>query len=182
MYIHREHSGSLKVELTAQELQQFHLTYEQLNYEDKRTKAMLKNILDGAAQITGFENGSGKLLIEVFPAPQNGCTVYFTRLAGAAKRYRQKMPKIYTFESCEALMSAIETLPAPSGNTPSELYELEGRYILILHETAKTRLLEYATASNGTRFNLAYIREHGRLLASPHAVVTMHKASHPSSS
>lgn len=176
MQIHHEQPESLKVELTAAELMRFGLTYELLNYEEKRTKAMLDAVLKGGCAVTGFAGQKNKLLIEVFPAPKKGCVIYFTALSDQPGEEHRPAPHVYTFESSEAMISAIQSLPTDAAPAKSELYEMDGRYLLILHGDGPLSLLEYGAALPADRLNVAAIREHGRLLASPDAVQSIQKA------
>lgn len=171
MNIQKEASGSLKVELSVSELHHFHLTYEQLDYQDKKTKAMLKAILESAGRMTGFDSCQGKMLVEVFPAPGKGCIIYFTKQEQKGKRYRRKLPAVYSFDTAEAMLCGMECL-AETPDIQSELYRLNNRYLLILHEKS-TSLVEYGNLQPAGRLQLAYIREHGQLLAAPRAVATV---------
>lgn len=156
------------VELTEGELKGFHLTYEQLDYQNSRTRLLLKTLLNHAGGITGFYKHTQKLLVEVYPAPQKGCVIYFTKLESRGKRYRQKHPQVFSFDSCEQLLQGAELLG--QNPPPSEAYRLQERYILILQDTPLHGLREFGTPLPATRHLLAQIREHGQLLARPHAV------------
>lgn len=160
MNIGREADGSLRVELTASELANFELCYERLNYQDEKTRRLLKTVLKNAGAMTGFTQGDRRLLIEVFPTPQKGCTVYFTPFGNRPKRYRQILPRIYRFDSCENLLAALERL----SNIDHELYQLKEQYWLIVQEKTPCRLKEYGDPLPPCRLRLAYIREHGRRL------------------
>ena len=60
------------------------MTYEQLDYANEPTRRMMEALLRSAGGVTGFDGGKGRLLIEVFPAPEEGCVIYFTRLGEEA--------------------------------------------------------------------------------------------------
>jgi negative regulator of genetic competence, sporulation and motility len=172
MNIQKEPSGSLRIDLTANELQNFQLTYQLLDYNTPKTRQFFHRLLENAGNITDFPKGNGKLLIEVFPAPKQGCTVYFTRLLKKQKRYKRKPPAIYIFPDSESLLTAVEHLQ----NTPkvkSELYRIEQKYYLILQEQSPGILTEYGERLTFSRPTLSHIREHGNLLASPLAVQTI---------
>ncbi len=171
MNIQKESSNSLRVELSAQELMEFDLSYEQLNYREKKTKNLFRKILEGAEKITGFSYTRSKLLIEVFPAPQRGCTVFFTRLS-SGKRYRQLAPQVFAFPSSESMLSGLETLKA-TPHVKSELYYWNHRYLLILKEPVPHALSEYGDPLPAGRLTLSCIREHGQMLAAPYAVHTV---------
>ena len=160
MNIQKETDGSLRVELSANELARFDLTYERLNYENDRTRQLLKTVLEGAGAMTGFCHDRHRLLIQVFPAPASGCTVYFTPFGQKQKRYRQKSPCVYSIGSADALLSAWERL----NDTAAQVYRLNGQYIVISSCRQTDWLLEYGDRLPAGRLNLAYIREHGERL------------------
>lgn len=156
------------VELTAPELQEFHLTYHQLNLQNAKTKYLLQSLICNAGKMVGFRKGEGKLLIEVYPAPRQGCTIYFTNLPYYGRRYRRTSPYIFRFETCEDLLRGA----ACFGNRhpQSEAYRYGTRYILILHTAPTHGLKEFATALPYSKLLVAHIREHGQLLCKPNAV------------
>jgi len=175
MQIQKTAADSLRVELTAGELQEFQLNYQLLNYREEKTQRLIKHILLHAADLTGFSRQNCRLLIEVFPAAEQGCTMYFTRLEQKKKRYRRSSPHIYRFSDVEHLFLAVEQLHAhPSAK--SELYLLQNRHILILHHPVKLPLAEYGESIPAKKTTLAYIREHGKLLCAPFAVKTLLQA------
>ncbi len=165
MQIQMESTDALRVELTARELARFGLTYERLDYADRRTREMLRTLLRGAARVTGFARRPGRLMIEVFPAPGRGCLIYFTQPAPGEGA---EPPGVYAFASSEALLAAVATLPPDA--PPSELYERDGQYYLVLAARPGGALLEYGSALPADPARLAALREHGRLLAAPNAV------------
>ncbi len=167
MRIEKEPSGSLKVELTSGELHQFHLTYNQLDYKEKRTRELLKHLVQHAGAMTGF-SPLGKLMIEVFPAPGSGCVIYFTSLAEKNKRYRKNPPRAYRFANCGDLYAGVEALGKAVGK--SDLYRMDEEYVLVLHSPQADWLKEFAQPFPLCSQTLAHLREHGRLLAASNAV------------
>ncbi|MBR6549438.1 MAG: adaptor protein MecA [Clostridia bacterium] len=176
MQIQKEAPDSLRVELTAEELQSFGLTYQLLHYQDAKSKELLTTVLKNAAALTEFSHQNCRLLIEVFPAPLQGCTLYFTRLEQKTKRYQALPPHVYRFADAEHMFMAIEQL---NKSIKSELYSLQDRYILVLHHPPKHSLLEYGEQLVAGKTSLAYIREHGKLLSAPFAVSAVLRALNP---
>lgn len=146
---------------------------------------MMAALLRSAREVLGFDPGAGRLLIEVFPAPGEGCTVFFTKLSESGEppqRFRLrhavgKRPTVFCFDDSGSLLDAIHCL-STSRQIPGEssLYALAGGYRLILflkeEQQRSTRLLlqEYGREMPAGRTDLAYLREHGTLLCGFHAV------------
>lgn len=156
------------VELTATELQQYHLTYSQLHLQNKKTKSLLQSLLCNAGKMVGFCKGEGKLLIEVYPAPAQGCTIYFTNLPFGGKRYRKISPYVFRFETCEDLLQGVACFR--EHHPQSEAYRYGEHYLLILHSAPVHGLKEFAKPLPSSKPFLAHIREHGQLLCKPNAV------------
>lgn len=187
MNILLEQEGRLKIALSREDLQRFDMTYEQLDYANESTRRMIETLLRSATDVTGFDGGKGRLLIEVFPAPGEGCVMYFTRLSEAAEntgaqRFRlrhgaKRQPAVFRFADSGSLLDAIGSLHG-AGETPtdSSLYTLAGDYRLILflkeeqQRSARLLLQEYGREMQVTRAAMAYIREHGTLLCGSNAV------------
>ena len=187
MNILLEQEGRLKITLNREDLLRFDMTYEQLDYANEPTRRMMEALLRSAGGVTGFDGGKGRLLIEVFPAPEEGCVIYFTRLGEEAggpsyQRFRLRhvaktLPTVFRFADSGSLLDAIGSL-LDAGKAPaaSSLYSLAGDYRLILfpkeEQQRSTRLLlqEYGREMPVTRTAMAYIREHGTLLCEANAV------------
>ncbi len=177
MTLERQPDDSLRVELSAAELQHFELTYATVQYENRQTRRMLRAVLQNAGSLTGFSGRAGPLTIEVFPAPKGGCVLFFSHRPAEKKRGRGRPSRLYGFAGSEALMAAMESLPPGGRGVASELYEHEGRYYLVAQQPLP--LLEYAAPMAATRLTLARLREYGRLLAAPNAVEALCRAMNP---
>ncbi len=177
MHIQKEADNSFMVELTATELQQFQLTYNQLNLRNTKTKCLLHSLVYGAGKMVGFHPQQGKLLIEVYPAPKQGCTIYFTNLQPLGKRYRKATPYIFQFNTCEDLLQGAACFG--ENHPKSEAYRYHDHYLLILHSTPAHGLKEFAKILPCSKPFLAHIREHGQLLCKPNAVERLQGSPSP---
>lgn len=164
MNIQREADGSLRVELSAGELETFDLNYARLSYQDKNTRQLLHHLFQGASRLTGLDSSPKRMLIEVFPAPRQGCTLYFTPLEKRGKRYRQTAPCVYAFADCDTLLEALNHLNTQP-DVQGEVYRLADSFRLIVTHSKGLRLSEYGDRLPATRTHLAYIREHGQRLS-----------------
>ena len=168
LHIHKEAVDRFVVELTAKELQEFQLTYCQLHYNNTKTKELLQALIRNAGTMVGFPSHPKKLLIEVYPAPKQGCIIYFTNLSNGGKRYHKINPHIFRFATCEDLLHGVHLFQEQKPK--SEAYRYGDQYILILHAAPIHGLTEFAQRLPSSKFLLAHIREHGQLLCKPNAV------------
>ena len=124
-----EEENRLKITLDSADLTRFGLTYDTIDYEDQKTKDMLNDLLMGAEKMVGFSLNKQKLIIEVFPAPEDGCIIYFTLTESTdVKRVRLKnnrgKPKVFEFSSSENMLCALNKLSKSKLIfKKSELYE-----------------------------------------------------------
>ena len=180
-----EEENRLKITLDSADLTRFGLTYDTIDYEDQKTKDMLNDLLMGAEKMVGFSLNKQKLIIEVFPAPEDGCIIYFTLTESTdVKRVRLKnnrgKPKVFEFSSSENMLCALNKLSKSNLIfKKSELYELNGKYRLVVWERgnlAGSILREYGEEINIPCLAAAFVSEHGKLLSSPDAVGTVSAA------
>ena len=72
--------GRLRVALSGEDLLRLHISYDQLDYRNLKSKQLLWRLLRDAGPITGFTpQPGGRLLIEVYP-DGSGCVIYFTTI------------------------------------------------------------------------------------------------------
>ena len=67
MTIHLEEPWRLRVTLSAKELLDYQLTFDDLDYNCPETRKVLGLLIQAAAEETNFKIDPGRLLIEVFP-------------------------------------------------------------------------------------------------------------------
>lgn len=184
MYVNEE-ENRLKITLGKQDLSRFDLTYDTIDYDDQKTKNMLNDLILGAEKMVGFSLNKRRLEIDVFPAPDGGCIIYFTLTEPSeTKRLRLKnnraKPKVFEFSSSENMLCALAKLARSNINfKKSELYEINGKYRLVVWErgnSAGSILREYGEEINSPCLAAAFVSEHGKLLSSPDAVGTVSAA------
>ena len=92
----------IRITLTEQDLEEYRLTYQQMDYNDPKTRSILQTLLVLAEEKTDFScPDHSRLLIELFPAPGSGCTVSFTLLSIPEKTRCW----VYGFSNLEILAS-----------------------------------------------------------------------------
>ena len=165
-------NGCLKILLTEEDLRDFHLTFEDLDYNNDSTRSALQQLLETARRETGFD-ASGNLIIEALPA-DGGCLLLLTP-AGGKRHVRMKRvvgPYIFELDDVDTVLHLAKSV---GGNTPpmfgSSLYRFNKRYRLVLSPGAPLSremgnlLCEFAHPAGEGDAAAAYTAEHGESIA-----------------
>lgn len=176
--------NKIVVELTAQDMAELHITYEEMDYGNVETRRVIWTILDRVRTVLQRDiDPSGKLMIESIPTRDGGCVLFFTVPKEDAEPFlrqpvrlcRQPSTLLCTVDTPEDLFRLARHLrqvlkPLP----PSSLYLWEKRYVLLLQGTStpvcRTILAEYGTVCADNALASAVLREHGKLLAERDAI------------
>ncbi len=70
----------LKVMLSSEDLREFDLTTEALDYSNTETKRMFWEVLGRAKQTVGFDTDGHRVLVQLYPSRDGGCEMFITRL------------------------------------------------------------------------------------------------------
>ena len=70
----------LKVMLGEEDLKQFEIKAEQLDYSNTETKRMFWDILNRAKHQTGFDTDGQRVLVQLYPSKQGGCEMFVTKI------------------------------------------------------------------------------------------------------
>ena len=168
-------TGSLRLEMSQDEMQRHGVSYAELDRDSDKSKSFLSRIYSLGRCAAGFSAVGDRLMIEVFPAPDGGCIIYFTpegaiRQEETSKlrlRKSKKPRKIYLFDRLSPLLDAIKTLGTQGGTDrqPPALFEKDGRYYLAAEPAQDTEriLSEYGGMRLKTREET--LTEHARLIS-----------------
>ncbi len=170
MLVDLKRGKQLKITLSAVEICDYFGSFEEMRYDNEKTKAALGNILLRATDSTGFVLSGKRLFIKVFPTAAGGCTIYFT-VAGDKKRYRRIIRSyIYEFENCENMLLVCEQIKLLSRqNTEISIYSNGDLYRIIISENVVCRALlalgpEYADRVLTDSYETEKTKEHWRAL------------------
>ena len=72
-------SSKLKIMLSEDDMQKYSLDAD-IDYADSKTRKAFRSILEEAKQKTGFDAGSEKIFIQLYPSKKGGCEVYITKI------------------------------------------------------------------------------------------------------
>ncbi len=166
----------LRVEISCEELSEYHLTYAQLDYSNQPTKKAITDILMKASAAAGFPLRGGKMLIEVFPVRGGGCSIIFTRLPSAPRRFTPvpgKSTASFTFDALEDVLSAARRIDRLSLRS-SRLYQCGARFTLTVSAPRKRDL--WVLGEFGNRLentDAARMEEHGQYLTDGSGILNL---------
>ena len=72
--------SKLKIMLEKEDMKRYGLFGSELNYDDPPTRKKLLSILDKAKEECGFDTGSEKLLVQLYPSKDGGSEMFVTKL------------------------------------------------------------------------------------------------------
>ncbi len=72
--------NKLKVMLCQEDLKQFELKADQLDYSNTDTKRMFWDVLSKAKHQTGFDTDGQRVLVQLYPSKEGGCEMFVTKI------------------------------------------------------------------------------------------------------
>ena len=180
----------IKIMLTSDDVKNFGLNIDNVDYSDKATRSKVWEILDYVKANHNFNHGGDKLLIQFYPSRDGGAELFVTKISKLPTGSERAISKtgnvtmlnskktIYNFKEFEDLIRAVKILKSTKCIRESELFfdEAEG-YYLELTERGSSRLgliCEFAFllefAKNTPIEKYPYILEHCKKLTNGKAV------------
>ena len=180
MKIEQLNEQTIRILLSAADMEQMDLTYEELDYSNTATQRAVARILQRIRAQEGLLLDRRRLLIEAFPENGGGCVLYLNLLEDPAGQERHSFdtPLVFGFDGLEELVAACGRLLDGSSHliTNSELFLSGKSYRLLLYtycrmERRIIRLVrEYGAYLGKGPVLCAFVKEHGKPLLSEHAV------------
>lgn len=181
MQISSPAENRIVVELSAKDMQELDITYEDMDYSAIETRRVIWTVLDAAGKFLGRElDPSRKMIIEAMPLGSGGCVLCFTMLETAIRAKRPMLIKqaanlICDFDSLDGLYNAVKDCSITGECTKSALYEYGGRYRLIISSPYDMRLLEkhfceFAVCRKCENLEADFTREHWNPIAERNAL------------
>lgn len=182
MKIQANGEEKISVTLSKNDMTDFDITYDELDYSNIETRRVIWTILDEAKKVLGKSvNIDNRLLIQVSPADDGGCFLEFTQLPEPCDTARKRLimkkdsePVLFTAFDGNAFMDSLELLHSFESlikNTDLILYE--GSYCAVIYpkptatEGLVFSLCEFGEACVSSKKELAEIYEYGNLLLPP---------------
>ncbi len=131
--------SKLKIMLTRQDIEEWNISVEELDYGNPGAKAVFEEILGYAREELSFDTSGHKVLLQLYPSKDGGCELFITRLGesterGALKPARAKQrQKAYSFQKLSHLLAVCKRLSL-NGFTgeSSAWFDSEGKWFLLL--------------------------------------------------
>ncbi len=178
--------NKLKVMMTFEDMTEFDLRAEDLDYANTETKRMLWDLLDYAKRHVGFNTDGHRVLVQLYPSKEGGCELFITKIAPLTPidrdetlskdtspllHYKPSHKKsteksrvgVFSFDRLESLLSVCRRLRGIGYADKSEAHVSdEGRYYLFLDGLDATGYLsldEFSFVTEyGTKENTEAVR------------------------
>ncbi|MBP3436533.1 MAG: adaptor protein MecA [Clostridia bacterium] len=189
MEIIRINDNKLKVILTEQDMTDYALSTEELNYDNTETRRALWEILDEAKQKTGFNAAAERIFVQAYPDKKGGCEIYVTKFGEGERSVKREEGKrilrgrvsIFAFEDFNMLCEVCAKIHKRGGVYESAVFFHSPLYYLFIKEPLSTAIFSQSKLSPlsfveeytpRAKSNLlgAYIREHGECILPKNAI------------
>ncbi len=158
----------LLVELTSDEMEKFHITYDSLNDNSEKTQVAIKSLLQ-RIDINDRTQKGEKVVVEALPTEDGGCFFIFTFTKAVKKRYRVKKNDaslIFKASSLDNLLDFISNTKNTSNSSQKcKAYEMENSfYLFIPKKSDRLNAIadEFGTISNEISYER--LNEYGKSL------------------
>lgn len=125
------------VELSYEEMKKYHITYQNLDGDNKYTQNAVKNILEIVKAGDKF-NTSDKITVEVLPVNDGGCFFIFTFSAKKKTRYKMKKANDFLFFKADTLDNLLDFVSALKSahrkNLKYNIYKIENSFYMQIPE------------------------------------------------
>ena len=133
----------LKVMLEHNDLEEWDISVEALDYSNPEAKLVFEEILHYARENFGFDTSGHKVLLQIFPSRDGGCEVFITKLSGLspAEEYPQasrehKESVAFSFDRLSYLLAVCKRLAEKGYGGESEAWADDyGKWYLILSQS-----------------------------------------------
>lgn len=106
--------GKMKIMLEAQDLEEWDIQIDELDYSNPYAKAIFEEILAYAKEHFGFETTGYRVLLQLYPSKDGGCELFITRLGESIGNQDQiranTEQRAYSFEKLSYLISVCRRL------------------------------------------------------------------------
>ncbi|MBO5416377.1 MAG: adaptor protein MecA [Clostridia bacterium] len=158
--------SKIKVMLTEEDLREFEIEADELDYANTDTKRMFWDILSRAKHITGFDTDGQKVLVQIYPSRHGGCEMFVTKIGslcpseegchiqgkpnpiisekftvksrGRSAAREKKRVCVFAFETLEQMLSVCRRLFSLGYSEESSAYIGENRRCYLLLEGIDT--------------------------------------------
>lgn len=162
----------LIVELSAEEMVQYDITYDTLDQKNAHTKSFIKKILSHACLLHGNTlSNCRKITIEALPVGDGGCFFILTFAASPKGRYRVKRHGENVTLEAKSMDDLLDFISAAkkkqSKQYECEIYRYNGKYFLTVPDCPKVFspiMREFGIVLPDIHEKFSVFREHGSLM------------------
>lgn len=153
------------IELSQEEMKKYHITYENIENDEKTARTAIKNILSRTDAAERLEKGDN-VTVEALPVPNGGCFFILT-FTEKKTRYRVKKDAFYVFETekLDNLLDFVSVMRKTNEKSSKcRAYKMDDRYFLSIPNglTKSIRLMsEFGKRSSVDTYRLS---EYGKLI------------------
>ncbi len=152
------------VELSGDEMEKLHITYESLNDSSEKTQIALKSLLHKIDAEKRLSKGE-KVVVEAMPMENGGCFFIFTFTYIKKKRYKVKKNDVSLIFQTDNLNNLLDFVSVAKKNTniqqTCEAYKLKNSYYLFIpieNENLNHLVCEYGESLKN--FSHEWLKEH----------------------
>lgn len=178
----------IKITLSFKDMKNYNLTYEKINYNDKKTRQLIVNLLYKIKKTTKIDISKSQMFIEAFPAEENGCILYLNiinqKTINNINSSNINRPLIVKFKQIQDFKNMCKTLTKKNYLNKilkNTLLQINNYAILIIYSCNEqlTKILpiffEYGTIIGYGELNKKIIEEHCQLIIKNNAIETISK-------
>lgn len=178
----------IKITLSFKDMKNYNLTYEKINYNDKKTRQLIVNLLYKIKKTIKADISKSQMFIEAFPTEENGCILYLNIInqktinnTTSSNINRPLIVKFKQIQDFKKMCKALAMNNYINKILKNKLLQINNYPILIIysHNEHLTKMLpiffEYGSIIGYGEINKKIIEEHCQLIIKNHAIETISK-------
>lgn len=175
MNIHQNRENRIVIELSAEDMTAYKISFDEMDCGNNKTKELLGDILLEAEQELGKDlSDFDRMIVDVMPEISGGCIILLTLRSKPVKpAARQSMGLLCELHAPSCLFSLAETLaPYRKKVLKSKLFLIDSSKYAALVEPLQASatelsclLGEYGRVRTANTVSLAFLEEHAKLLS-----------------
>lgn len=156
----------LKVTLSENDMRDYRLDAEKIDYDCAETRRAFRDILTVAKSRTGFDTDECKIFVQIYPARDGGCEMFVTKLSDETDEGIHAFTAVYLFDDLTSLCCACSLLTRCGFRDRSALYGSDRGYYLIISEDFRQNNNTYSVNERRNCVpNYPILDEYGKRLA-----------------
>ena len=140
----------IKIKLSFKDMKNYNLTYEQINYHDKKTRQLIVNLLYKIKKTTKADISKSQIFIEAFPTGEKGCILYLNiinkKTIENTSNLKINRPLIVKFKQIQDFENMCKTLTKKNyikKILKNTLLQINNYSILIIYSHNEQLLVDY---------------------------------------